>query len=127
MLDGAAVAFTGRVRLLLARPICAWLPNTSVERVARGTRTTSANDDPACKAAYPVSKEPRMAAGGPRAGNVLKCRLMPVDQADDLYEVPLSAAERSRLKAIFPDGVCDYSKPSVGYGPPRNTWMSFDS
>ena len=34
-----------------------------------------ANDDPACVAAFPVHEEPRMAAGAPRSGDVLKCAL----------------------------------------------------
>ena len=35
-----------------------------------------------------------------------------------------SAAEMARLQAIFPTGVCDFSKPGVGY---RRvvTWPSF--
>ena len=86
-----------------------------------------ANDDAACRKAYPISEEPRMAAGAPRKGDVLKCQLTPVSKASSLYEVPLSAAEKTRLAEIFPDGVCDYTKPSVGFGPPTSTWMSFDN
>lgn len=85
-----------------------------------------AQDDPACAQAYPVGEEPRMAAGAPRSGDVLKCQLIPVDEAGDQYEVELSDAQTDRLAAIFPDGVCDYSKPSVGYGKPDGTWQSLD-
>jgi hypothetical protein len=84
-------------------------------------------DDERCMAAYPVSEEPRMAAGGPRSGDVLKCERVPVDEAVDQgqYEVELSDAEVERLAAIFPGGVCDWSQRSVGYGPPDTVWPSF--
>jgi hypothetical protein len=84
-----------------------------------------ANDDPACTAAYPIHEEPRMAAGAPRAGDLLKCQLVPVDEAADLYEVELTDAQLERLADIFPDGVCDYSQPSVGQAPPDGTWPEF--
>ena len=83
-------------------------------------------DDDVCAEAFPISEEPRMAAGGPRSGDVLKCELIPVDEAGDQYEVDLSSAERDRLAEIFPDGVCDWSQPSVGYQEPDGTWQSFN-
>ncbi len=36
-----------------------------------------ANDDPACMSALPISEEPRMAAGGPRSSDILKCAAAP--------------------------------------------------
>jgi hypothetical protein len=83
-----------------------------------------AQDDPACTEAFPISEEPRMAAGAPRSGNVLKCELIPVDEAGDLYEAELTDAQQDRLAEIFPDGVCDYERPSVGYGEPAGTWQA---
>jgi hypothetical protein len=68
----------------------------------------------------------RREAGGPLAANVLKCQLKPVDAHD--YQATMTATELSRLKTIFPAGVCDYSKPGVNqmpvvpwasYGPSR--------
>ena len=64
-----------------------------------------------CSTLYPVYSNPRHEAGGPLAANVLKCQLKPIDAKD--YSVPFSAAERTRLDAIFPAGVCDWSKPGV--------------
>jgi hypothetical protein len=63
-------------------------------------------------AMYPNHSEPRIEAGAPIANDVLKCALKPVNAAD--YKVTLSAAQLARLKAIFPTGVCDFSKPGVG-------------
>ena len=84
-----------------------------------------ANDDPACVAAFPVHEEPRMAAGAPRSGDVLKCALVPVDEATDQYEVELTDAQLDRLAEIFPTGVCDWSRPSQGFVAFDHTWYDF--
>lgn len=71
----------------------------------------------ACAAAFPLHSTSRIVAGGPITGDVYKCHLMPVSEAIDrgLYgRWTPSPEERERLEAIFPNGVCDYSKPSVG-------------
>jgi len=62
-----------------------------------------------------VYANPRFQAGGPLSADVLKCQLKPVDAHD--YKVPLSHDEKARLDAIFPEGVCDYSKPGVNHVP----------
>lgn len=62
---------------------------------------------------YPVHSEPRLIAGAPVANDVMKCQLKPVNFAD--YKVKFSKAQQSRMKKIFPGGVCDWSKDSVGY------------
>ena len=41
----------------------------------------------------------------------LKCQLKPVSAAD--YSVSFDSAEMARLNAIFPNGVCDWSKAGV--------------
>jgi Tannase-like family of unknown function (DUF6351) len=84
-----------------------------------------ANDDPMCTAAFPVHEEPRMAAGAPRAGDVLKCARVPVEDATDQYEVELTDAQLDRLAEIFPSGVCDWSEPSEGYVAFDETWYDF--
>ena len=56
---------------------------------------------------------PRQVAGGPTAENILKCQLKPINAAD-YSPMVLSEAQLNRLKAVFPDGVCDFSKPGVG-------------
>jgi hypothetical protein len=84
-----------------------------------------ANDDPACVAAFPVHEEPRMAAGAPRSGDVLKCALQPVDEASDQYAVELTDAQLDRLAEIFPTGVCDWSRPSQGFVAFDHTWYDF--
>ena len=46
-------------------------------------------------------------AGMPLSNDVVKCRLREVDLAD--YSVALTPEEESRLRQMFPQGVCDYS------------------
>jgi hypothetical protein len=74
-----------------------------------------------CDQMYPAYGDPRIAAGGPLADDVLKCALKPIDPAD--YAYPLTADQLGRLRAIFPSGVCDYRRPGIGQGITRKTWL----
>jgi hypothetical protein len=75
-----------------------------------------------CNTRYPAGTTPRMAAGGPLADNIAKCQLKPLDAAD--YAVTFTPAQWVQLQSVFPDGVCDWSKPGVGQQPSR-PWLSF--
>jgi Tannase-like family of unknown function (DUF6351) len=75
-----------------------------------------------CTQLYPPASTPRMRAGQPLASLAIKCRLRPVDPAD--YGT-LTEAQEARLQAVFPDGVCDYSRRGVGQQPVAGTWLSF--
>lgn len=71
----------------------------------------------ACTEVFPTYTTSRIEAGGPIRGGVYKCTLQPVEQAiaAGVYGSWSPAPEQlARLKAIFPTGVCDYSKPDVG-------------
>ena len=85
------------------------------------------DQDNTCTDAYPVSGSPRTVAGAPLRNDVIKCELRSVAAAIDagVYEVDLSEAERVRLEAVFPDGVCDYAKPGVGRVPVAGPWLSY--
>jgi hypothetical protein len=72
---------------------------------------------------YPVNLEPRLAAGAPVTNDVMKCQLKPVDFAE--YKVKFSSAQQRRMKKAFPDGVCDWTKPSVGYSTIRATYQKY--
>jgi hypothetical protein len=76
-----------------------------------------------CNQLYPVNGNPRLAAGGPLADNVLKCRLKPVKASD--YGRPLAAAQIVRLNVAFPEGVCDYDERGVGQGEVKDTWLAY--
>jgi len=64
-----------------------------------------------------------MVAGEPVSNDVLKCQLQNIKPSD--YQVTFTKAQESRLKAIFPKGVCDFSKPGVGQEPTEGTWQFF--
>ncbi|HPI47029.1 MAG TPA: DUF6351 family protein, partial [Hyphomonadaceae bacterium] len=71
----------------------------------------------------PLHLEPRLIAGAPVTNDVMKCQLKPVDLAE--YKVALSKSQQARLKKIFPDGVCDWSKPSVGYSMIKGAYQRY--
>ena len=76
-----------------------------------------------CEELYPSPPAPREVAGAPLAGDIVKCDLRTVDASD--YEVSFTAAETDRLRGIFADGVCDWSKPGIGQAPLKGTWLTF--
>jgi len=80
------------------------------------------NPDSQCNKMYPVYATPRIASGAPLTDDVLKCQLKPLDPKE--YGQSLTADQIERLKRVFPDGVCDYSKPGVGQQPEK-TWLSY--
>jgi len=68
----------------------------------------------ACTQRFPMHSTSRIVAGAPIEGGIYRCALKPVDTAvaDGTYAPWTPApADIARLKQIFPDGVCDYSKP----------------
>jgi hypothetical protein len=61
------------------------------------------------------SLSPRQVAGGPRSEDVLKCQLKPLSVSDyGSAAAGFTAQHMLRLDAVFPNGVCDWSKPGVG-------------
>jgi hypothetical protein len=76
-----------------------------------------------CSQLYPIHADPRLVAGAPLAEDIFKCRLKPV-VADD-YKVPFTAQQLAQLNAIFPNGVCDWSKPGVKQSLPDGPWIIF--
>jgi hypothetical protein len=76
-----------------------------------------------CNRLYPPHTGPRMIAGGPLTNDVLKCQLKPLNAGD--YRVIFSEAEWARLQRIFPNGVCDWSRPGVGQEAVVQTWLSY--
>ncbi len=70
-----------------------------------------------CSTAFPVYSTSRMVAGASLLGNIFKCALKPVSTAlmDGSYQnIQFPPQQITRLEAIFPTGVCDYSKPDLG-------------
>lgn len=82
-------------------------------------------DSGQCAALYPAPASPRFEAGASIAADVIKCRLKPVTMSD--YKQMFTPEQQTRLMAIFPEGVCDWSKPGVEQQGLRGTWLSFNN
>jgi hypothetical protein len=95
-----------------------WTPEGKrVNEVASWDPATSWNKT------YPVHSEPRLIAGAPVTNDVMKCQLKPVDFAD--YKVTFSKSQQAKMKKVFPGGVCDWSKPSIGYSMIKGTYQRY--
>ncbi len=73
-----------------------------------------------CRDEFPVMGDPRTAAGGPTSGDVLACALGPLEEVD--ADLDLSDEHLERLAAVFPTGVCDWTRPGRGQQPMATTW-----
>lgn len=76
-----------------------------------------------CAEAYPVAGDPRTAAGQPLDSLAGRCQL--VDPDPDAYGVPFTDAQAERLAEVFPEGVCDWSRPGVGQVELAGTWLDY--
>jgi hypothetical protein len=111
------------------RLIDVWLDRIDADQAAGSRAAKVSRNKPRtygkpgrCNDLYPASADPRIVSGGPVAGDVLKCQLKPVNNND--YTQPFNASDLDRFKAIFPQGVCDYSKPGIGRDSPK-PWQSY--
>ncbi|MBI4888507.1 MAG: hypothetical protein HY824_15535 [Acidobacteria bacterium] len=110
-------------RLRRARPAelvegC-WSKDEAPQRIAEKLQYRSGR----CNELYPAFSFPRGVAGAPISNDVIKCQLKPPSAAD--YKAAFSADETARLRRIFPEGVCDWSKPGVGQERLTGTWQVF--
>jgi hypothetical protein len=63
-----------------------------------------------CTQLFPAYSDPRIAAGAPLRNDILKCAVKPA--APD-------------LRAVFPNGVCDYAKPGAGQERLAGSWRRY--
>ncbi|MFE6664926.1 DUF6351 family protein [Streptomyces sp. NPDC057697] len=99
-----------------------WTRGTGAKKIAEPQ--VEGIDNTQCNTLYPVWTSPRMVAGADVANDIIKCRKRPVTRSD--YQVPVSDGQFEDLKAIFRDGVCDWSIPGAGQQGLAGTWLSFD-
>ncbi len=79
-------------------------------------------DQAVCDATFPYFREPRTTAGEANTIYTMKCQLKPLDRAD--YNVTFTDAQWLAMQATFPTGVCDFSKPGVGFQP-NAPWLTY--
>jgi len=75
-----------------------------------------------CNTLFPVGLSASLVAGAPIALDIIKCQLKPISAAD--YKDGITAAQMVLLNEVFPQGVCDWSKPGVDQVK-GVTWTSF--
>jgi hypothetical protein len=94
--------------------------NADGSQIARGAQVwngilTGDTTAGACVADFPIYGSARTVAGDNLTGYTFKCAVKSVDTAltDATYadSVVFSDDQKARLKAVFADGVCDYSQP----------------
>lgn len=72
-------------------------------------------------------QSPRQVAGGPVSEDIIKCQLKPLDFASaDYAGVQFTPEQQQRLAAVFPAGVCDWSRPGIAQQAPEG-WLNFAS
>ena len=81
------------------------------------------NPNTACGKLYPTNSFPREVAGADIAADIIKCQRKPLRQQD--YAVSFTPAQWARLQAVFPTGVCDWSKRGVEQQD-AETWVVID-
>jgi hypothetical protein len=77
-----------------------------------------------CESTYPSNSFPREVAGADIAADIIKCQTRKPKRSD--YAVQFSDAQWARLKQIFPDGVCDWSKRGEEQQDLAGTWLFID-
>jgi len=121
LLDDWLAAIEADVRNVpLEQKVAEDKPAAAVDACWIGGRKVT--DQSVCREAFPYFGDPRIAAGGPLADNILKCQLRPLRRTD--YNSVFTEAQWVRLQEAFPTGVCDYNKSGVGQQP-SIPWLTY--
>ena len=78
-----------------------------------------------CPAIVRVYSTPRVVAGDSIATDTNKCELKAIEPTD-YGSTTFTEAELAQLRGVFPDGVCDFSKPAVDSATPTLPWMNYN-
>jgi hypothetical protein len=76
-----------------------------------------------CNQLYPAHSDPHIAAGAPLTDDILKCALKPVSAKD--YSQTLTPDQLAQIKTVFPQGVCDYSRPGIAQQRVDGVWHRY--
>ena len=87
-------------------------------------RSASRKAPTTCNQLYPSNSFPREVAGADIAADIIKCQRKPLRQSD--YAVAFTPQQWTRLQAIFPTGVCDWSKRGYEQQDLEDTWIVFE-
>ena len=81
-------------------------------------------DDVGAIEAKSLTPHDQLVAGDPLSAVTNKCQLKPLNRGDDYGPLGLTDTQWEAMQKIFPDGVCDFSKPPVGYQP-TVAWLTY--
>lgn len=106
----------------IARKIIQNKPASLIDRCTNGAGA----DIPTgiCDALIRVDTSPRIEAGMPFTDDAMKCQLKPLRRSGYL-PILFTDDEWSTLRKTFPSGVCDYTRPGVGYQK-TVAWMTYE-
>jgi hypothetical protein len=126
--DTSADSAIDRVRR--ARPSdlvdACWTPREGDASPTKIVEEQQGSDVPSrCQELYPSGSMARGVAGSSIASDIIKCQLKPLDSSE--YAVAPTAEEVARLQRIFPDGVCDWSRPGIEQRGLLGTWLVLPS
>ncbi|MEA2479611.1 MAG: hypothetical protein QOJ07_1533 [Thermoleophilaceae bacterium] len=108
-------------RVALAKKIIHDKPPTLADRCTDGSGKDV--DAAACDATVQAYSDPQIAAGMPMTDDTLRCELKPLDRGD-YGDGTFTDAQWAQMAAIFPAGVCDFTKPGLGRHPTVK-WQSY--
>ena len=97
--------------LPLERKVVKHKPEAARDRCTDGFGHDIPSQD-LCAMLNPYYASPRIVAGSPFTEDAMKCRLKPL-RASDYSPVQFTPTQWAQLTEIFPDGVCDWSRPGV--------------
>jgi hypothetical protein len=111
-MDGwlAAVARDPR-SVSLARKIIADKPKSLGDRCTNGAGQDI--DESVCDATVQAYSDPQIEGGMPLTDDTLRCELRPLDR-QTYPGVTFTDAEWAQMSKLFPQGVCDFTKPGLG-------------
>ena len=74
----------------------------------------------------PIYATPRIVAGDAFSADTNKCQLKPLKRSDNYGLIAPSDAQWAQMQKLFPDGVCDFSKPGVSQQP-TIAWQTYQT
>src|SRR4051812_19528956 len=98
-------------------------PSELTDRCYNGTGA-KVSDALCGEAVVPIYGTPRTVAGDAITTDTNKCRLKPLDRKENYGPIPMTDAQWTALQKLFPDGVCDYTKPAVDQQP-TIPWLTY--
>jgi len=110
-------------RVVRAKPVTLVDSCWSREQTPMQIEETQVRGGGRCEELYPSAPSPREVAGGPLAADIVKCQLKSVDVND--YAVTFNKADALRLREIFADGVCDWTRSGEGQTGLKGSWLNF--